>query len=298
MAKIIITDPVAQDAVDKLKALGHDVDVNTDHPKDKLDEIIAPYEVHVVRSATKVRTPLIDKMENMKMIIRGGVGIDNIDHEYAKSKGIEVRNTPTASSDSVAELALAHMFAIYRFIPQANITMRNGEWNKKKYKGRELSGKVLGIVGIGRIGQSLAKKAIALGMNVLAHDPFVDNCGVNNVSMQCLDTILKESDIISLHVPSGDKPLIGKEEIAKMKDGAVIINCARGGVVDEDALCDALDSGKLSGAGVDVFVEEPTKNERLVNHPLVSVTPHIGASTKEAQDRVGDEIVKIIEESF
>ncbi len=232
------------------------------------------------------------------MIIRGGVGIDNIDHEYAKSKGIEVRNTPTASSDSVAELALAHMFAIYRFIPQANITMRNGEWNKKKYKGRELSGKVLGIVGIGRIGQSLAKKAIALGMNVLAHDPFVDNCGVNNVSMQCLDTILKESDIISLHVPSGDKPLIGKEEIAKMKDGAVIINCARGGVVDEDALCDALDSGKLSGAGVDVFVEEPTKNERLVNHPLVSVTPHIGASTKEAQDRVGDEIVKIIEESF
>jgi len=297
MARILDSDGIAASAVEKIRALGHTVDVLTDHPKDKIVDIIADYDCLIVRSATKVREPMIDAMKNMKLVIRGGVGIDNIDHKYAESKGIHVRNTPAASSDSVAELALAHMFSVYRFLPQANVTMRKGEWNKKKYEGRELAGKTLGIIGIGRIGNSLAKKALALGMKVISFDPFVKTCD-GDITLCDKDELLAKSDFVSLHIPFSGEPCIGKAEIAKMKDGAVLINCARGGVVDEDALCDALDSGKLSGAGIDVYAKEPTPNERLYTHPMVSMTPHIGATTGEAQDRIGDEIVKIIAEYF
>ena len=255
----------------------------------------------IVRSATKVRVPVIDAAKNLKVIIRGGVGIDNIDVDYARSKGIEVRNTPAASSPSVAELALGHMFSVYRFIAASTWRMRQGEdfkKIKKESQGRELAGKTLGIIGIGRIGKELAKRALALGMKVIAYDAYVTDPGIEGVTMVSFDELLSQADIISLHVPKTDKPIIGREEFAKMKDGAVIINTARGGVVDEDALLEALDSGKLYGAAIDVFVGEPNPKPELVNHPKVSVTPHLGASTNEAQERIGEEIIKILNEVF
>jgi len=257
----------------------------------------------IVRSATKVRKEIIDsalKTGNLKLIIRGGVGMDNIDVTYAESKGIKVRNTPKASSSAVAELALGHMFSLARFIGIANVTMREGKWNKKQYKGMELSGKTLGLIGFGRIGRELAKKAKALDMKVIYNDILgpVEDC--SEYSFVSLDQLLTDSDFLSLHVPGNkDKsPVIRKPEFSKMKDGVYLINCARGSVVDEADLLEALNSGKLAGAGIDVFPEEPTKNLELVNHEKVSVTPHIGASTKEAQKRIGAEIVSIIKENI
>ncbi len=296
MAKILISDPVSTECIDLLEKAGHDLDLKTDKKTpEELADMIQGYDAIVIRSATKVRKVAIDAADKLKLIVRGGVGIDNIDHEYARSKGITVSNTPTASSQSVAELALAHMLALYRFLPQANITMRNGEWNKKQYKGKELADKVLGIIGFGNIGKSLAKKAIALDMTVLAYDPYVKETDMN-LEIVDLDMLLKRADIISLHIPHTDSThyIIDAEAIAKMKDGVMIINCARGGVVDEKALLDALNSGKVAFTGIDSFEEEPTNNLELVSHKNVSVTPHIGASTKEAQDRVGLEVAEVI----
>ena len=296
MAKILISDPVSTECIELLEKAGHDLDLKTDKKTpEELADMIQGYDAIVIRSATKVRKVAIDAADKLKLIVRGGVGIDNIDHEYARSKCITVSNTPTASSQSVAELALAHMLALYRFLPQANITMRNGEWNKKQYKGKEVAGKILGIIGFGNIGKSLAKKAIALDMTVLAYDPYVKETDMN-VEIVDLDGLLKRADIISLHIPHTDSThyIIDAEAIAKMKDGVMIINCARGGVVDEKALLDALNSGKVAFAGIDSFEEEPTKNIELVSHKNVSVTPHIGASTKEAQDRVGLEVAEVI----
>ena len=296
MAKILISDPVSTECIDLLEKAGHDLDLKTDKKTpEELADMIQGYDAIVIRSATKVRKVAIDAADKLKLIVRGGVGIDNIDHEYARSKGITVSNTPTASSQSVAELALAHMLALYRFLPQANITMRNGEWNKKQYKGKELADKVLGIIGFGNIGKSLAKKALALDMTVLAYDPYVKETDMN-LEIVDLDMLLKRADIISLHIPHADSThyIIDAEAIAKMKDGVMIINCARGGVVDEKALLDALNSGKVAFTGIDSFEEEPTNNLELVSHKNVSVTPHIGASTKEAQDRVGLEVAEVI----
>ena len=214
-------------------------------------------------------------------MIRAGVGIDNIDLDYAKKVGIKVSNTPDASSDSVAELALGHMFSVARYIAVANYTMRNGQWNKKQYKGSEIAGKILGIIGMGRIGKALAGKAEALGMKIIYADVLGKQDNLAYEFMD-LDNLLKVSDYVSLHVPS------------MMKEGAVIINCARGKVVDEEALLEGLNSGKLAGAGIDVFEQEPSKNTELINHERVSVTPHIGASTKEAQERIGKEVAAIV----
>lgn len=301
MAKILICDKMDQKGIDGLKALGHDVLVKTGMTPDELKTTIKDYECAVVRSATKITKDVIDSAPNLKLIIRGGVGVDNIDVEHAKSKGIEVKNTPGASSRSVAELALGHIFSVYRYVAASTWRMRKGDdfkAVKKEYEGRELGGKTLGIIGIGRIGKELAQMAIAIGMNVIAYDPIVKDPGINGVKMVSLDELLKNADIISLHVPKVDKPILGKEEFAKMKDGAVVINTARGGVVDEDALLEALNSGKLYGAGIDVFVGEPSPKPELVNHPKVSVTPHLGASTHEAQDRIGAEVVTIVKEFF
>lgn len=296
MAKILISDPVSDACIELLEKAGHECVLKTEKktPED-LAEIIQGYDAVVVRSATKVRKVAIDAADKLQLIVRGGVGIDNIDHEYARSKGITVSNTPTASSQSVAELALAHMLGLYRFIPMANMTMRKGEWNKKQYKGKEVAGKTLGIIGFGNIGKSLAKKAIGLDMTVLAYDPYVHETDMN-VKIVDLDTLLKRADIISLHIPHTENThyLIDAAAIDKMKPGVMIINCARGGVVDEKALLDALNDGKVAFAGIDSFEEEPTTNMDLVNHPHVSVTPHIGASTKEAQDRVGLEVADVI----
>ncbi len=302
MLKILITDGMDRGAVQSLKDLGHEVTEQFFEPEE-LKEQVKNFNVIIVRSATKVRKEIIDsalQTGNLKLIIRGGVGVDNIDVTYAESKGIKVRNTPKASSSSVAELALGHMFSLARFIGIANVTMREGKWNKKQYKGIELSGKTLGIVGFGRIGQELAKKAKALEMKVIYNDILGPAKDCPEYSFVSLDELLADSDFISLHVPGNkDKStVIGKPEFSKMKDGAYLINCARGSVVDETALLEALNSGKIAGAGIDVFSEEPPQNLELVNHERVSVTPHIGASTKEAQKRIGAEIVSIIKENF
>jgi D-3-phosphoglycerate dehydrogenase / 2-oxoglutarate reductase len=262
---------------------------------------VAPYEVVVVRSATKITKPVIDAGTNMKLVIRGGVGIDNIDAEYCKTKGVKVMNTPAASSASVAEMAIALMFSAYRFTGASNWRMKKGDdfkTVKKDYEGLELGGKTLGIVGIGRIGRELAKRALGLGMKVVAYDAFVTEAGVADVKMLAFDDLLKVSDFVSLHVPKTEKPVIGAVEIAKMKDKSVIINTSRGGAVDETALIDALNSGKLWGAGIDVWTGEPNCKPELVAHPKVSATPHLGASSKEAQERVGGEIVNIVKEMF
>lgn len=302
MVRILASDGMEAAAVETLKSKGFEV-VEKFYEPEELGAQLHNYDVLVVRSATKVRKPIIDKAVEggrLKLVIRGGVGVDNIDVAYAIEKGIKVTNTPNASSASVAELAIAHMFAVARFVNISNVSMRQGKWDKKKYEGIELSGKTLGLIGFGRISKEVAKRADALGMKVIYTDLFGKAEGYDQYEYCELADILKKSDFVSLHIPYDKEKgaVIGKAEFALMKNGSYLINCARGGVVDEEALLEALNSGKLNGAGVDVFVEEPTKNEALVNHPKVSVTPHIGASTAEAQTRIGEEIVSIISDFF
>ena len=301
MVRILVTDGMEQKGIDDLRTKGFEV-VEKFYAPEELGLELHNFDVLVVRSATKVRKPIIDKaMEagRLKLVIRGGVGVDNIDVAYAMEKGIKVTNTPNASSASVAELTIAHMFAIAIFVNIANVTMRNGKWDKKHYEGIELNGKTLGLVGFGRISREVAKRADALGMKVIYTDIIGKAEGVN-FEYCSFEDVLKRSDFISLHVPFDKEKgaLIGTEQFEMMKQGSYLVNCARGGVVCEKALIEALNSGKLAGAGVDVFEEEPTKNQELVNHPKVSVTPHIGASTVEAQTRIGEEIVSIITEFF
>lgn len=296
MIRILANDGLQQGAIDKLTSLGFEV-VNNHYDKDELGNILREFDILVIRSATKVTADILAQAEggNLKLIIRAGVGIDNIDIPYATKVGVIVKNTPNASSDSVAELAIGHMFALARFIAISNYTMREGQWNKKKYEGIELKGKTLGIIGMGRIGRSLAKRAEALGMNIIYNDMFGKQDNLT-YEFSNLENLLKISDFISLHVPYDKEKgaLIGKAQFDIMKEGVYLINCSRGKVVEESALLEALNSGKVAGAGIDVFEEEPTKNEALVNHPKVSVTPHIGAATKEAQERIGEEVVTTI----
>ncbi|WP_315068990.1 D-2-hydroxyacid dehydrogenase [uncultured Clostridium sp.] len=300
MIKVLTNDGLESTAIAALETLGAEV-VNEHFGQDVLGEKLKEFDAVVIRSATKLTSDVfeVEAGGKLKLAIRAGVGIDNIDIPAAQGKGVTVRNTPAASSDSVAELAIGHMFALARFIAIANYTMRNGEWNKKKYQGTEIAGKTLGIVGMGRIGQSLAKKATALGMKVVYYtiEGKHDELTYDFVS---LEEVLKTSDFISLHVPYDKNAgsLIGKKELQLMKNTAYLINCARGKVVDEAALLEALDNGEIAGAGIDVFEEEPTKNEKLINHAKVSVTPHIGAATEEAQTRIGEEVVSVIKEFF
>ena len=296
MIRILANDGLQQGAIDKLTSLGFEV-VNNHYDKDELGNILREFDILVIRSATKVTADILAQAEggNLKLIIRAGVGIDNIDIPYATKVGVVVKNTPNASSDSVAELAIGHLFALARFIAISKYTMREGQWNKKKYEGIELKGKTLGIIGMGRIGRSLAKRAEALGMNIIYNDVFGKQDNLT-YEFSNLENLLKLSDFISLHVPYDKEKgaLIGKAQFDIMKEGVYLINCSRGKVVEESALLEALNSGKVAGAGIDVFEEEPTKNKELVNHYRVSVTPHIGASTKEAQERIGEEVVTTI----
>jgi D-3-phosphoglycerate dehydrogenase len=293
--RILITDGMDRSAIAQLQALGHEV-VEQFYEPDALGAALRDFDAVVVRSKTKVRQKHIDEAlgGQLKLIIRGGVGVDNIDVAYAEEKGIAVRNTPCASSESVAEMALALMFGCARYVSVAGHSMREGKWEKKAYgKGVELQGKTLGIIGTGRIGLKLAAVASAIGMKVIAysrtHKP---ETGLEFVSFE---ELLQRSDFISLHTPAIlGKPLIGAEEIAKMKDGVIIVNTSRGANIDEAALLEALNSGKVRAAGLDVFVDEPTANLELVSHPNVACTPHIGAATGEAQKRIGAEVVEII----
>ena len=289
---------LANDGLDK-KAIGVLLDekheIETDHyDLQELKGIIGDYDVLIVRSATKVRKELIDaaKGTRLKLVVRAGVGVDNIDVDYAKANGIDVRNTPNSSSNSVAELVLGHMFGLARHIINANLTLRDGEWNKKHYTGIELQGKTLGIVGFGRIGRILAQKASALGMDVVFYDKFVNQD--ERFEYLHFHEILRRADFLTFHVQATDKPLVGMDEINLMKDTAIIINTSRGGVVDEKALLMALNHNRLGAAAIDVFTTEPNPDPELCNHPRVSVTPHIGAATTEAQERIGQEVVDIV----
>mgnify|MGYP002641600890 CR=1 FL=1 len=302
MYTILANDGMDKSAAEKLEALGYKVDLNHYKGSD-LEDMIQKVDCIIVRSATKVRVPLIDKAletGQLKLIIRAGVGIDNIDHVYAKEKGLIVRNTPNSSSDAVAELAIGHMFSLARHIYISNVTMRNGEWNKKQYAGIELNGKTLGLVGFGRIARSVAKKAMALGMSVIYNDIM----GRADDMKECLfvekDELLLRADFISIHIPFIKEvgPYLGKNEFNKMKKGMYIIHTARGGVIDEEALLNALDTGIVTACALDVYEEEPTKNKKIFTHNKISLTPHIGASTAEAQSRIGLETIEVILESL
>jgi D-3-phosphoglycerate dehydrogenase len=277
-----------------MREAGIEVVVRDDITLDELEEIIPEYDAMVVRSRTKVREPLIDKATNLKLIIRAGVGLDSIDVEYAESKGVEVRNTPAASSNSVAELTIGYLICLARSIPQATASMKAGKWEKKKLKGTEIAGKTLGLIGCGRIGGLVAEKANALGMDVIFYRrSSVDMAVADQVPF---DELLARSDYISLHVPHTPAThyIVGEEEFAKMKDGVYIVNCGRGGTLDEDALYDAITSGKVAGAALDVFEDEKEeRGQHLMELDQVIGSPHIGAGTAEAKRRVGEEVAEI-----
>jgi D-3-phosphoglycerate dehydrogenase len=293
--KLLICDPTDPEAIAAMRQAGIEVDVRDDITPEELEAVIADYEGIVVRSRTKVRQPLIDRATNLGVIIRGGVGLDNIDVDYARSKGIQVRNTPAASSNSVAELTMGYLLALARPIPQTTASMKATKWEKKAFsKGTELAGKTLGLIGCGRIGSLVAHKANALGMDVLFHRRTPTEVpGATQVS---LDELLARSDYVSLHVPHTPDThhIIAAEEFEKMKDGVYIINCGRGGTLDEAALYSAIVNGKVAGAALDVFEDEKEeRGQRLMALPQVIGSPHIGAGTLEAKGRVGEEVAQI-----
>ncbi len=296
--KVLVSDPLEKDAVTAMRDAGLSVDVKTDLTPEALKKEIADVDAIVVRSATKVRVEVIDAARKLKLIVRAGVGLDNVDAEHAKTKGVTVRNTTAASTNSVAELALGHILSTARHIGRGTVTTKAGKWEKKALEGVEIDGKTLGIVGIGRIGQALALKASALGMRVIAFDKFVNTSPLPGVvTLVPFDELLRRSDFISLHIPFSAKEgaTIGEREIALMKKGVRIVNCARGGVIDEAALSTALSSGKVAGAALDVFAKEPPDpTNSLLAQENLSLTPHIGASTVEGQARVGREAAEIV----
>ena len=296
--KVIITDPLAKEGVEILKNAGLEVDEKTGLSPEELIKEIPAYDAIVIRSATKVTRPVIEAASNLKVIGRAGVGLDNVDREAAKEKGIAVLNTPAATSISVSELALGYMLCAARHIVTATVSMRESKWAKKQLKGTELYGKTLGIIGLGRIGTELAKRAMALGMELLILDPYLKECAFGN---QCrMDEMLPQADYISLHLPHTDEThhLIGAKEFGQMKDGVVFVNCARGGIVDEDALYDACKSGKVACACVDVFEKEPLDDYKLFSLPNVIGSPHIGAQAKEGQLRAGTGIAEQVRDAL
>ena len=312
MIKILANDGIDPIGKKMLEEAGFTVDTNN-IPQEELASKLNNYDAITVRSATKVRAALMDACPNIKLIGRGGVGMDNIDVEYGRNKGIAVVNTPASSSLSVAELVFAHLFTGVRFLHDANRQMPVGDnFNdlKKNYaKGIELRGKTIGIMGFGRIGREVAKIALGLGMDVLAFDIFDFNPEVEleftggtklklAVKKADKETLIHNSDFITLHIPATDGPVISTKELSIMKKGAGIVNCARGGVIDERALVAALDSGHIAFAGLDVFDNEPKPADFILKHPKISLTPHIGASTNEAQERIGVELASLIIDHF
>lgn len=306
--KVLANDGVSQSGINALEKAGFKV-LTTTVAQEQLANYINDNSIDVllVRSATKVRKDVIDACPNLKIIGRGGVGMDNIDVDYARNKGLHVINTPAASSQSVAELVFAHLYGGVRFLHDSNRNMPlDGDTKfktlKKSYaKGVELRGKTIGIIGFGRIGQEVAKIAIGVGMRVIAADKFIEEASIKlnffdgqssnfKVKTQSMESVLEEADFVTLHVPAQKEYVIGKSQFDIMKDGAGIINAARGGVIDEVALINAIESGKIAFAGLDTFEEEPTPAIKVLMNGSVSLTPHIGAATMEAQDRIGTEL--------
>ena len=311
--KILANDGIAKSGIDALETAGFEVITDT-VAQERLVKYINDNNITglLVRSATKVRKDIIDSCSSLKLIGRGGVGMDNIDVDYAREKGLHVINTPGASSASVAELVFAHLFGMVRFLFDSNRNMpldgdtRFKELKKNYGAGIELRGKKIGIIGFGRIGREVAKIALGQGMEVLAHDPYCESATIDldfydgqklsfNINTIAIEDVYKNADFITVHVPFQGKPLISKKEINMMKDNVGLINAARGGVIDESDLLDALESGKVRFAGLDVFVNEPTPNMRVLMTHQISMTPHIGAATLEAQDRIGTELAEQIE---
>ena len=297
--RVLVTDGMDAGAVEKLRSDGYEI-VEQFYEPDQLGTALRDFDAVIIRSATKIKEPQIDaaKGSRLKLIIRAGVGVDSIAVKYAEAAGITVKNTPRASSNAVAELAIALLFSCARNISIAGHTMREKKWEKKAYsKGFELSGKTMGVIGYGRIGRLVGEKGQALGMKVLSvvHRNKPEGCECETMRFVSMDELLAQSDIIVLCAPAGDKPLVDAESIGKRKDGVVIINVSRGANVDEAALLDALNSGKVKAAGLDVWLSEKDPNWELAAHPAVSCMPHVGAGTKEAQKRIGAELVDIIE---
>jgi len=312
MINILANDGISKSGIDALKKSGFNI-ITTNVAQEQLENYINKENISVilVRSATTVRKDLIDKCPSLKIIGRGGVGMDNIDVDYARSKNIHVINTPAASSASVAELVFAHLYSGVRFLHESNRAMPlEGDSNFKKLKkayskGIELRGKTIGIIGFGRIGRETAKIALGVGMNVIAYDKFLESAVIKldfmdnksidfNIKISKFDDLLKNSDFISLHVPAQKNYVIGKNEFDKMKDGVGIINAARGGVINEVELVSAIENGKVSFAGLDTFENEPKPEIQLLMNSKLSLTPHIGAATNEAQDRIGLELAEQI----
>lgn len=314
--KILANDGISQSGIDLLREAGFEV-ITTKVAQEQLSNFINENQVDVllVRSATTVREDLLDTCPSLKMVGRGGVGMDNIDVDYARSKGIEVINTPASSSASVAELVFAHLFGGVRFLYDSNRMMplegdsRFKDLKKNYAKGKELRGKTLGIIGFGKIGKEVAKIALGIGMKVIASDRTEGEALITlefhnhqeikiPIKTEPVDQLIEHSDFITLHVPAQKEPLIGREEIERMKDGVAIINASRGGVIDEVALIEALESGKVSFAGLDTFEQEPSPAIQVLMNGKVSLSPHIGAATLEAQDRIGVELAQQIIERF
>jgi D-3-phosphoglycerate dehydrogenase len=304
--KVLVSDGIDKQGAELLKAAGLTVDEKIGLKPEELVKVIPEYDAIIVRSATKVTKEVIDAGKNLKAIGRAGVGLDNVDSAAAKARNIKVMNTPAATSVTVAELALGMMLSCARSIPQATQSLKEGKWEKKAFKGFELFGKTLGLIGVGRIGTELAKRAKAMGMKVIAYDPFVKTHEIAEITG--LDDVLAKSDFISLHLPKTEqsKHMLGKEQFAKMKPTAVLVNCARGGVVEENALYEALSSGKLKVAALDVFETEPVDKTpeakefyaKLFKLPNFIGTPHVGAQTAEGQRRAGIGIAEAIRDAL
>jgi D-3-phosphoglycerate dehydrogenase len=298
MKKILIADKLDAEALDKLKASPRfEVTVKTGMDEAELVRTVPGYHAIVVRSATKVTRKVVEAATDLEMILRAGIGLDNVDAAAAKEKGIKVANTPAATTISVAEITMGLMLCAVRHLGRGNVSMKQHKWEKKALTGTELYGKTLGVIGGGRIGLAVAERALAFGMNVLVFDviPVKTALKVRQVNM---DELLADSDIVTLHIPKQPKPVIGPEEIARMKNGAIIVNAARGGVVDEKALLAGLNSGKIRGAALDVFEKEPPEDFALIDHPNVTATPHVGAAAEEGQKRAGLEVVRILLEQL
>jgi D-3-phosphoglycerate dehydrogenase len=298
MTKILVADSLDKEALDEMRAIpGFDVTVKTGLSEADLVKNVPGFHAIVVRSATKVTRPVIEAGKDLKLLVRAGIGLDNIDSAAAKEKGITVANTPAATSISVAEHTFGLMLGVVRNHGKAVLSMKQHKWDKKSLEGTELFGKTLGIIGYGRIGVEVARRAIAFGMRVLAYDviPIKTDLAVKQVA---LDEILAQADMITVHVPKQPKPILGEAEFQKMKDGVIIINVARGGVVDEKALLKGLNSGKVRAAALDVYDKEPPDDFALIDHPNVTPIPHLGASAIEGQRRAGLEVVRIIKEKL
>lgn len=298
MTKILVADSMEKDALDAMRAVpGFEVTVKTGMKEDELIKTVPGFNAVVVRSATKITKPVIEAGKDLKLLVRAGIGLDNIDGAAAKEKGIAVANTPAATSISVAEHTFGLMLGVVRNHGKAVVSMKQHKWDKKALEGTELYGKTLGIIGGGRIGTEVARRALAFGMQVLVYDvvPVKMDLAVKQVP---LEELLATADVVTLHVPKVPKPILGEAEFAKAKDGIIIINVARGGVVDEKALLAALNSGKVRAAALDVFDKEPPEDFALIDHPNVTPTPHLGAAAVEGQRRAGMEVVRILKEKL